>query len=209
MNGNSETIAEPTVDSGWGYCTDDCRGDRKKKELTKPIQSGVGVGGRGYLQITNIDVLQGADCLTMCKKSTLVPHTQVLVRGINSTKVMDLDKQVGLDSNSFSEKCLLFSSLLTFTLLVSILLLLLLQRLFSSCVPVLLFSLQPPIPFYFLVHFFFNCASPQLCAGLKIRKKPPPFFFAYSGLGPNMTFRKLKYPLKDWKPAHLEVRRSR
>ena len=46
----------------------------------------------------------------------------------------------------------------------------------------------------------------QLCAGLKIGKKPPPFFFAYSGLGPNMTFHKLKYPLKNWKPAHLEVR---
>ena len=136
MNGSSEIIAEPTVDSGWGYCTDDCRGDRKKKELTKPIQSGVGVGGMGYLQITNIDVLQGADCLTMCKKSTLVPHTQVLVRGINSTKVMDLDKQVDLDSNSFSEK---YS--LTFTLIVSILPLLLLQCLFSSCVPVLPFSL--------------------------------------------------------------------
>ena len=108
----------------------------KKKELTKPIQSGVGVGGMGYLQITNIDVLQGADCLTMCKKSTLVPHTQVLVRGINSTKVMDLDKQVDWDSNSFSEK---YS--LTFTLIVSILPLLLLQCLFSSCVPVLPFSL--------------------------------------------------------------------
>ena len=25
MNGNSETVARPTVDSGWGYCTDDCR----------------------------------------------------------------------------------------------------------------------------------------------------------------------------------------
>ena len=107
-----------------------------KKWLTKPIQSGVGVGGTGNLQITNIDVLQGADCLTMCKKSTLVPHPQMLVRGINSTKVMDLDKQVDLDSNSFSEKCSL-----TFTLLVSILLLLLLQCLFSSCVPVLPFSL--------------------------------------------------------------------
>ena len=101
MNGNSETIAEPTVDSGWGYCTDDCKGDRKKTELTKPMQSGVGVWSTDYLQITNIDVLQGADCLTMCKNSTLVPHPQVLVRGINSTKVMDLDKQVDLESSTF------------------------------------------------------------------------------------------------------------
>ena len=116
-NGNSATIAEPTVDSGWGYCTDDCRGDRRKTEFTKPIQLRVGVTSADYLQITNIDVLQGADCLTMCKKSTLVPHPQVLVRGINSTKVMDLDKQMDLDSNSFREKCSLFSSLLTFTLL--------------------------------------------------------------------------------------------
>ena len=94
LNGDSNTVARPTVDSGWGYCTDDCKGDRKKTELTKPMQSGVGVWSTDYLQITNIDVLQGADCLTMCKKSTLVPHPQVLVRGINSTKVMDLDKQV-------------------------------------------------------------------------------------------------------------------
>ena len=131
----------------WDYCRAHCgfrvgllygRLQRwpQKKLLTKPIQSGVGRGGMGYLQITNIDVLQGADCLTMCKKSTLVPHTQVLVRGINSTKVMDLDKQVDLDSNSFSEK---YS--VTFTLIVSILPLLLLQCLFSSCVPVLPFSL--------------------------------------------------------------------
>ena len=27
MNGDSETVAWPTIDSGWGYCTDDCRGD--------------------------------------------------------------------------------------------------------------------------------------------------------------------------------------
>ena len=66
----------------------------KKTELTKPMQSGVGVWSTDYLQITNIDVLKGADCLTMCKNSTLVPHPQVLVRGINSTKVMDLDKQM-------------------------------------------------------------------------------------------------------------------
>ena len=89
------------MDSGWGYCPDDCRGDRRKTEFTKPIQSGVGVTSADYLQITNIDVLQGADCLTMCKNSTLVPHPQVLVRGINSTKVMDLDKQVDLESSTF------------------------------------------------------------------------------------------------------------
>ena len=86
----------------------------QKTKLTKPIQTGVGVWSKDYLQITNIDVLQGADCLTMCKKSPLVPHPQVLVRGINSTKVMDLDKQVDLDSNSFSEKCSLVCSLLSY-----------------------------------------------------------------------------------------------
>ena len=144
MNGNSETIAEPTVDSGWGYCTDDCKGDRKKTDLTKPIQSGVGVWSTDYLQITNIDVLQGADCLTMCKKSPLVPHPQVPVRGINSTKVMDLDKQVDLESNSFIEKGSLVSSLLTFTLLVSILLLLFLQCLiFQFCTSPTIFPLTP------------------------------------------------------------------
>ena len=26
-NGDVNTVAKPTVDSGWGYCTDDCRGD--------------------------------------------------------------------------------------------------------------------------------------------------------------------------------------
>ena len=27
LNGDSNTVARPTVDSGWGYCTDDCKGD--------------------------------------------------------------------------------------------------------------------------------------------------------------------------------------
>ena len=46
----------------------------------------------------------------------------------------------------------------------------------------------------------------QLCAGLKIRRKPTPLFFTYSGEGRAMTFKKLKYPLKNWKPAYMSVR---
>ena len=45
----------------------------------------------------------------------------------------------------------------------------------------------------------------QLCAGLKIEEKPTPLFFTYSGQGRTMTFHKLKYPLKNWKPAHISV----
>ena len=41
----------------------------------------------------------------------------------------------------------------------------------------------------------------QLCAGLKITRKPTPLFFTFSGEGEAMTFKKLKYPLKNWKPA--------
>ena len=26
MNGDTKAIAKPTIDSGWGYCTDDCKG---------------------------------------------------------------------------------------------------------------------------------------------------------------------------------------
>ena len=49
----------------------------------------------------------------------------------------------------------------------------------------------------------------QLCAGLKIARKPTPLFFSYSGEGRAMTFKKLKYPLKNWKPAHMSVRTKR
>ena len=45
----------------------------------------------------------------------------------------------------------------------------------------------------------------QLCAGLKITRKPTPLFFTFSGEGRSMTFKKLKYPLKNWKPAHTDV----
>ena len=45
----------------------------------------------------------------------------------------------------------------------------------------------------------------QLCAGLKIARKPTPLFFTFSGKGRAMTFKKLKYPLKNWKPAHRDV----
>ena len=48
----------------------------------------------------------------------------------------------------------------------------------------------------------------QLCAGLKIARKQTPLFFTFSGEGREMTFHKLKYPLKNWKPAHMSVRKD-
>ena len=47
--------------------------------------------------------------------------------------------------------------------------------------------------------------SSQLCAGFKIKRKPTPLFFTYSGEGRGMAFKKLKYPLDNWKPAHMSV----
>ena len=42
-----------------------------------------------------------------------------------------------------------------------------------------------------------------------VARKPTPLFFTYSGEGRAMTFKKLKYPLKNWKPAHMSVRTKR
>ena len=49
-------------------------------------------------------------------------------------------------------------------------------------------------------------SSSQLCAGFKIKRKPTPLFFNYSGEGKGMVFKKLAKPLKGWKPAHMSVR---
>ena len=49
----------------------------------------------------------------------------------------------------------------------------------------------------------------QLCAGLKITRKPTPPFFTYSGEGRAMTFKKLKKPLTNWKPAYWNVSTKR
>ena len=49
----------------------------------------------------------------------------------------------------------------------------------------------------------------QLCAGLKITRKPTPPFFTYSGKGRAMTFKKLKKPLTNWKPAYWNVSTKR
>ena len=49
-------------------------------------------------------------------------------------------------------------------------------------------------------------SSSQLCAGFKIKRKPTPLFFTYSGEGKGMVFKKLAKPLKGWKPAHMSVR---
>ena len=103
-------MARPTVDSGWGYCTDDCK-----------------IGFRpssGKLQIIKLDLLKSTDC-------------EKLLRGTNATKVLDKNK--------------------------------------------------------------------QLCAGLKLARKPTPVFFTYSGEGRNMTFHEMKKPLKNWKPAHMST----
>ena len=51
-------------------------------------------------------------------------------------------------------------------------------------------------------------SSSQLCAGFKIKKRPTPLFFTYSGEGKNMVFKKLTKPLKGWKPAHMSVREA-
>ena len=51
-------------------------------------------------------------------------------------------------------------------------------------------------------------SSSQLCAGFKIKRKPTPLFFTYSGEGRNMVFKKLTKPLRGWKPAHLSVREA-
>ena len=51
-------------------------------------------------------------------------------------------------------------------------------------------------------------SSSQLCAGFKIKKRPTPPFFTYSGEGKNMVFKKLTKPLRGWKPAHMSVREA-
>ena len=51
-----------------------------------------------------------------------------------------------------------------------------------------------------------NRSSSQLCAGIKIKRKPTPLFFTYSGEGRNMVFKKLTKPLRGWEPAHMSVR---
>ena len=48
-------------------------------------------------------------------------------------------------------------------------------------------------------------SSSQLCAGFKIKRKPTPLFFTYSGEGRNMVFKKLTKPLRGWEPAHMSV----
>ena len=50
--------------------------------------------------------------------------------------------------------------------------------------------------------------SSQLCAGFKIKRKPTPLFFTYSGEGRNMVFKKLTKPLRGWKQAHMSVRET-
>ena len=49
-------------------------------------------------------------------------------------------------------------------------------------------------------------SSSQLCAGFKIKRKPTPLFFNYSGEGKGMVFKKLAEPLKGWKPSNMSVR---
>ena len=50
--------------------------------------------------------------------------------------------------------------------------------------------------------------SSQLCAGFKIKKRPTPPFFTYSGEGRNMVFKKLTKPLRGWEPAHMSVKEN-
>ena len=51
-----------------------------------------------------------------------------------------------------------------------------------------------------------NRSSSQLCAGIKIKRKPTPLFFTYSGEGRGMVFKKLAEPLKGWEPPNMSVR---
>ena len=51
-------------------------------------------------------------------------------------------------------------------------------------------------------------SSSQLCAGFKIKRKPTPLFFNYSGEGKGMVFKKLAKPLKGWKQAQMSVRKD-
>ena len=51
-------------------------------------------------------------------------------------------------------------------------------------------------------------SSSQLCAGFKIKRKPTPLFFTYSGEGRNMVFKKLTKPLRGWEPAHMSVKEN-
>ena len=51
-------------------------------------------------------------------------------------------------------------------------------------------------------------SSSQLCAGFKIKRKPTPLFFNYSGEGKGMVFKKMAKPLKGWKQAQMSVRKD-
>ena len=51
-------------------------------------------------------------------------------------------------------------------------------------------------------------SSSQLCAGFKIKRKPTPLFFTFSGVGRNMVFKKLTKPLRGWEPAHMSVKEN-
>ena len=58
----------------------------------------------GNLQITNLDLLRGGDCQKLCRFTPEFSNTQVSVRGINATKVFDVDKQVCLIVSVFHQK---------------------------------------------------------------------------------------------------------
>ena len=51
-----------------------------------------------------------------------------------------------------------------------------------------------------IVVFSQLCAGPSIANNIIGRKKMLPPFYSYSGEGRAMTFKKLKQPLKNWKP---------
>ena len=126
-----------------------------------------------------------------CVSQAVLSNPQVIVRGINATKVLDVNKQV---KKGFFQSCAKIDTFLSHHIRFQQVNTFIFQLLYS--------------PYFFRFHS--KCAisftfTSQLCAGLKI-EKPTPDFFTYSGKGPTMAFNKLKYPVKDWNPAYRKVR---
>ena len=78
-NGDFNTVARPTVDSGWGYCTDDCKGDKSIINISQFTSVGLQMSA-GKLQIANLDLLRSSDC-QLLRRSTPVKQSPGLSEG--------------------------------------------------------------------------------------------------------------------------------
>ena len=62
-NGDNETVARPTVDTGWGYCSDQCR---FRCSSCYSIQYTV-----YSMKIKKLDLLQRKSCLKLCRSTPI------------------------------------------------------------------------------------------------------------------------------------------